>query len=655
MSTGTLGRNVRTSVDTQPVSSQPAEAVQQPRDNFITRLMGSSFMAVVASFLLHIILILILWNIILPVIGTTDMFAISSIEEKDEEISPEEFSFKTEIYKEVGNQSSLNILGPSQDSAANLKSDPAEKAKEELKEQMEKKDELVVANTQVAPPASDLVSDINVSGTTVTPGGVAGAVDQIAFEIAGSLKERKTLIVWLLDASLSQRERRESIAERIDNVYRQLGLLEADTEKALLSAVVSFGKETNFLTKEPVNDVAAISKAIRAVKNDTSGKEFVFSAINMVTKKWSKYRTKEKRNIMLIVVTDERGDDYAYLEPTISKLKRTGIKCYCVGNASIFGREKGYVNWEYEDGTKEDLPVDQGPETVKAERVVLPFWGNAGRGLDKLSSGYGPYALTRLCAETGGIYFIAGQGRITFDSEIMRDYSPDYRPIKVYDKEARSNIAKMSLNRAAAASTKADIPQAKLSFRAENDNLLKKEITEAQKPMAEVGYKLEELLYVLSAGEKGRKQLETPRWRASFDLAMGRALAMHVRAYGYNETLSQMKTSPKQFKSKGSNQWKLASSPEIKSGPKMRKQAKIATEYLKRVVDDHPGTPWALLAKRELEQPLGWAWKESVNPNANKNIKRDTPPEQVRLLLAQEERERRMKRKKGPSRKKPVL
>ena len=174
-------------------------------------------------------------------------------------------------------------------------------------------------------------------------------------------------------------------------------------------------------------------------------------------------------------------------------------------------------------------------------------------------------------------------------------------------------MAKMALNRAAAASTKADIPQAKLSFRAENDNLLKKEITEAQKPMAEVGYKLEELLYVLAAGEKGRKKLDTPRWRASYDLAMGRSLAMHVRAYGYNETLSQMKTSPKQFKSKASNQWKLISSKDIKSGPKMRKEAKKAVEYLERVVNEHPGTPWALLAKRELGNlSVGHGKKQSI-------------------------------------------
>ncbi|VAX36139.1 hypothetical protein MNBD_PLANCTO02-2934, partial [hydrothermal vent metagenome] len=230
-----------------------------------------------------------------------------------------------------------------------------------------------------------------------------------------------------------------------------------------------------------------------------------------------------------------------------------------------------------------------------------------------------------------------------------------YRPIRVYKKGLKRNIAKLALTRAAVESQTKKIPLAKLSFRAENDNVLRKEITDAQKPMAEVGYKMEEIIQILVMGEKGRKKLDTPRWKASFDLAIGRTLAMYVRAYGYNETLSQMKSSPQAFKNKASNQWKLVSSEEIKSGPKMKKQAKKATEYLEKVMKEHPGTPWALLAKRELSQPLGWKWKESVNPNANKNINRNTPPNQVRLLLAEEERNRRKRRKKGPARKKPLL
>lgn len=36
-----------------------------------------------------------------------------------------------------------------------------------------------------------------------------------------------------------------------------------------------------------------------------------------------------------------------------------------------------------------------------------------------------------------------------------------------------------------------------------------------------------------------------------------------------------------------------------------------ALEYLNRVITEHPGTPWAYLAKVELRDPLGWEWVEA--------------------------------------------
>ena len=36
----------------------------------------------------------------------------------------------------------------------------------------------------------------------------------------------------------------------------------------------------------------------------------------------------------------------------------------------------------------------------------------------------------------------------------------------------------------------------------------------------------------------------------------------------------------------------------------------MATDYLQRVVDEHSGTPWAMLAQRELATPMSWQWEE---------------------------------------------
>ena len=40
--------------------------------------------------------------------------------------------------------------------------------------------------------------------------------------------------------------------------------------------------------------------------------------------------------------------------------------------------------------------------------------------------------------------------------------------------------------------------------------------------------------------------------------------------------------------------------------------------YLNRVTKEHEGTPWAMLAKRELDDPLGWKWVDSYTDTAPK-------------------------------------
>jgi hypothetical protein len=146
---------------------------------------------------------------------------------------------------------------------------------------------------------------------------------------------------------------------------------------------------------------------------------------------------------------------------------------------------------------------------------------------------------------------------------------------------------------------------------------------------------------MLELGEKDRERLTTPRWRASYDLALGRVLALRARAYGYNVVLADMKSTPKTFKTAGNNRWRLVPSREIAGGPNVRKVATKAETYLKRVIDEHPGTPWAMIAERELSAPLGWEWQEfrvAPPPPMMQNGNNNNNPA---LQLAEEERRRR--------------
>lgn len=578
------------------------------------------------------------------------------------EIRQEEYVIDSEVSEEIGTRSDLNIMSPSMATAQVKGYDNHREQPDQRLEERIINPRLTMYETLPTPTEAEAVEQVSMVGTTEYPGGTAGSIDRITQEIAANVRQGRTIVVWLFDESLSLEKRREQIANRFESIYGQLGVLDIGAEEALTTGIIGFGKDVHVLQPEPISDVPELVKKVRSIQNDESGRENVFAAVDRALKTYLPIKRKTRARLMMIIVTDERGDDYAgSLERLVSACAREDVRTYCIGNAAVFGRQKGYVayTWEHEGETfTEDIEVDQGPETIEAEGLKLPFWTTKARNVDRMSAGYGPYPLARLCAETGGIYFIAeDSARSGFDPAVMRAYTPDYRPSAVYLQEARRNSAKAALLQAASLNiddtnndgltTSEDIPLPQRRFRADNDNILKQQITDAQKPLALLDYYLESIQSALEAGERDRDKMDTDRWRASFDLALGRVLAMRVRAYGYNVMLAEMKSAPKTFSQQGSNSWELVPSANVDSGATVRRYEKKAMELLTRVIDDHPGTPWAYLAQVELSDPLGWEWKEvtqqlpSMNNGGNNGNRPQFAPEEERRRQMARERSRK--------------
>lgn len=565
----------------------------------------------------------------------------------DDEMLQEELRFNETAMDQIGTDGVGPSMSPSLQSATAVGEQdvPLEQELEEIINPVLKP----LSEVSAVVMEGDLAEKVEVKGTgDKVQGGVEGALDRVAYEIRNSLQDRKTMVIWLFDASGSLDERREAIAQRFENVYKQVG--ELGSTDALYSVVASFGEKPNLHTPEPLQDAAKLTEIVRKdIKKDESGKEYVFAASKLVLEKFQNWhRSQGPWNKLVFIVTDERGDDAPqFLEDVITLGKRTNTRFFTIGNAAIFGQEKGFVKYTYEDGFVTYLPVDQGPESAFPDAVQLPFIGSgADWKVNQMSASYGPYALTRLCAETGGMYLITEETRgYNFDRAIMRRYAPDYRPIRVQEQEINKSAAKKALVNVAGMTYRSDAPVPELVFRAYNDNILRTEIGEAQKPVAVIDSELKRLYDALGTGAKDRDNLRDARWQAAFDLAMGRILAMRVRYFGYNQMLANMKVSPKAFESDKSNMWRLVPSSEILTGPEMRKAAVSAKEYLTRVIDDHPGTPWAMLAERELSMDFGWSWEEFSEPIPGSNgMLRANQEEVARLLLADEER-REMARK----------
>ncbi len=168
-------------------------------------------------------------------------------------------------------------------------------------------------------------------------------------------------------------------------------------------------------------------------------------------------------------------------------------------------------------------------------------------------------------------------------------------------------------------------------------NNLAAELSRAQRAAAIRQPELDRLCQVLLAGEKDRPKLRSLRWQAGYDLALGRALAAKVRTDGYNVMLAAAKQGTP-FEDERSNTWQLHSDRPLANST-LDKYGEQAEALLRQVVADHAGTPWAKLAARELETPLGWRWGETytyipelAQPNNNNppqprpEPQRPTPP-----------------------------
>ncbi|MGV3483924.1 MAG: vWA domain-containing protein, partial [Planctomycetaceae bacterium] len=505
--------------------------------------------------------------------------------------------------------------------------------------------------------------------------GATGAVDRVTFEILQALEERPTLVVWLFDQSGSLHRQRAEIRERFDNIYEELGIVEQSGGKAfkkstkdipLLTSIIGFGQDVKLYTEDPVSQLDEIKSIVDSIPVDTSGVEKVFTAVELAADRYMTLRKSRggngpQRNVLLIVVTDERGDDIDRLEPSIEICRRWGMPVYVIGVPAPFGREHTLVKYVDPDPKYDQSPqwaqVDQGPETIMPERVQVGFSANF-QDEPVIDSGFGPYGLTRLCYETGGIYFTVHPNRNVnravrrqeidpfaadlqyfFDPAVMARYRPDYVAPADYQQKVKQSPLRTALV-TAAMQVAPTLERPQTRFVRRDEAALVGDLTRAQQDAAKLEPSLARLAAVLEPGMAARETETTPRWKAGFDLAYGRVLAQKVRTETYNAMLAKLKRGVL-FKDPKNNTWVITPADEISVGSKWEREAAIAKQLLQDVVKEHPSTPWALLASEELKSPIGWQWKEEftdlsppprANPGNNNNPPAPARDDQKRML-----------------------
>ncbi|QDV38989.1 VWA domain-containing protein [Tautonia plasticadhaerens] len=483
-------------------------------------------------------------------------------------------------------------------------------------------DPLSMAPSLLLPASTTLSTRIQLRGDGAEHvEGVEGAVDRLALEILRSLDKGRTLVVWVFDASASLQAERDRLAEHIGRVYENvLGRPEGASarEGGLLTMVVAFGSGRKAMLDEPTGDTPAIASAIRSVPLDESGEETTFQTVAEVARRWGGYSNDgDSYRTMAIVVTDEVGDDESALEGAIASSRKADMPVFVLGSSALFGRVEGYMDYTDPKTGRfyRRLPVRQGPESAALEQIKLPFWYD-GPQYNELDSGFGPFGLSRLAGATGGIYFVTrmGDDRPTFDPGGMGEYRPDWIGAGQYRAAAaRSPLRSAVL--AAAQITQQNLPgQPSLVFPAAGTPEFKEAMERNQTIAARVMYTVDEALGPIQAAEGHRDREMSRRWQAHYDLIRARLLAVKIRCYEFDWACAQMKVNPLTFSNEKSNAWRLEPDGEIHYSPAARRAGEEARELLERVITDHRGTPWALLAQRELRDPFGFRWVETFVP-----------------------------------------
>lgn len=447
-------------------------------------------------------------------------------------------------------------------------------------------------------------------------GGVLG-------EIVTRLEGQDLLVVWLFDASLSLSGDRQQIAARLSRFFAEHEDRSEPKKAGLVSAAAAFSSAAVEL-EPPTRNGKRIVDAVARVPNDTGGVENVCAAV-----KWAVDRYhKRKGQLMVLVWTDESGDDLRNLEATIQTCNRFKASVSVVGPTSVLGRTFGRQIW-VQSGLRLSLPVNRGPDTALSERVNLPYWfdtvfpvwGDAdntafnqlpawygGSQLEYMLCGLGPYGLVRLTVGTGGTYTLLDRpsDRNPFSLELLRPYVPSYPSAARYQEELREHPLREAVSKAVEMTLgRKDWAAPALEIVAPQAAALKDEL-EAQQAAARQSLALIDKALAAFGAEGMEKQYaeETSRrWQAWYDLTRGRLLASWVRYKEYELLCAQLPHAGKL--GLDSNAVILFPSTTLRGGQATLDLMVEAKRLLKRCLLQNSRTPWAYLAARELDHAFG--------------------------------------------------
>lgn len=469
------------------------------------------------------------------------------------------------------------------------------------------------------------------------------AVRKVTGEINKSLELGPVLVVWLLDRTVSNYKILSGASNGAKAWYesQEVKQMTLEKNKKLQSVVAGFDETVEYVLEQPEDDWEKVRSSFDKVQQSTRGKEMTFTAVKQVLDKFGPLQGAD-RQVVIVIVTNEVGDDAKLVDEVEPLVQRKAIPVYVIGSAAPWGQTTPFEEQVHRGPKKpeEKKPEEKaepagdanpvyGPESLYSERVNLPLpvvgYGFRGKPTEEfIESGFGPFALERLCRAGGGAFLpvrptsgtVYGYGgtkfwptgsEMRFETPSLSKYAPDYVSEAEYQRLLSENKARAALHEAAKIG-KADIldnPDTQFA-KGNSEAQLKRRLDEAQQACARVAPQIDRLYDVLVIGEGDRDKLTSPRWQAEFDYAFGRVLAAKVRNDSYNQMIAALKAGKGPM---DASEYNLEQADSYETSSVLKKMAEKAKLYLERVVKEHPGTPWARMAAEDLKAPFGWKWQ----------------------------------------------
>jgi hypothetical protein len=599
---------------------------------------------------LHAAAIVALWLIPYAVASVDKSLVIETVM-ADEERDYDEVMQELDDQKEIAE--SVNFIAGSVSTNVGGSEAPlSQQTRVELNDVIAEPDINVRPVMESLPGVDSLTTELGEAAVTGEVGaivaGYGAALDRLAAELLRMMRTQKLTVVWLFDESESMKDDQQELKDRIYRIYEELQLVETDPAAAgpgqrkkklqdiLETSITSFGAGWKVHTPKATSDLRVIMSAIDNIPIDRSGLENMCSAILQTVKKYRGV-TRSNRKLIIIVVSDESGDDGGKVEDVIEQCKIAKAPVYILGRESVFGSLYAFKRWRHPDtGRIFHLQIRRGPETPFAEQLQYDGYGKRN---DSHMSGFGPYEQVRIARDTGGIFFqlpheaadLHALDNRKNDMLNLREYLPNLDSRRAYAEtrnrsKFRQAIWDVIVQLNPYEPDRGAVLQVPGGWFDRNPAKYRQPAIERWKKVMTIFTILVKAQHRLDEVRELRDTEASLRWRANYDLIYAQLIAYQVRLLQYSIAIDQYAQSvpTRKFKNPKSNQWGVAYGQPKLLMPTTKQAEQIAKfldvefmadtlkeshrkclQRLAMVEEMHPGSPWSRRAEWERKRRFG--------------------------------------------------